>query len=79
MSKKAITELKKRRDDLDISFLRKVECGQYDIKIEDYVKKNKSHNTRNRIVKDQQNSNHFKHSYYNRISGDIKVYFADRA
>jgi len=73
-----IITLKERRDQLDTNFLRKIEFGLFDIKLEKYVKKNNSHNTRNMVVKPHFNVNQFKQSFYNRMSDQVKVLFDDR-
>lgn len=66
-----------RRVEHDKSFLGKVQCGEYDITLEQYITQN-MYNTRNRVIRNQYNTNAFKFSYYNRMCGEVKVFFPDR-
>lgn len=63
-----------RRMDCDILFLRKIEFGDYKLKLENYVTFNDHFNTRGKTINPHFNTNGFRHSYFNRIRSDIKVF-----
>ena len=75
MLKNDVLSLHDRRDELDIVFLRRVEAGLYNIQLNTYVRFASQHNTRGKTISWQHNINQWKYSYFNRIQGDIKVYF----
>ena len=75
MSRNNIISLQNRRDELDILLLRKIEAGLYDIQLNTYVRFTTHHNTRGKVISWTQNINQWRYSYYNRVRGEIKVYF----
>ena len=77
MNRNHIVSLHDRRDELDILFLRRVEAGLYDISLNTYIRFTSGHNTRGKVISWQHNINQWRYSYYNRIRGEIKVYFED--
>ena len=75
MSKNNICLLSDRRDELDTLFLRKVEAGLYEVKLNSYIRFNQAHNTRGKSINWHYNVNPWKYSFYNRVRDQVKVYF----
>lgn len=75
MSRNELISLHDRRAKLDTLFLRKIEAGLYDIKLNTYVRFAAHHNTRGKVVSWRHNLNQWRYSYFNRVRGEIKVYF----
>ena len=73
MSRNDIISLQNRRDELDILFLRKIEAELYDIKLNTYIRFTAHHNTRGKVISWTQNINQWRHSYFNRVRGEIEV------
>ena len=75
MSKNNISLLSDRRDELDTLFLRKVEAGLYEVKLNSYIRFNHTHDTRGKSISWHYNVNPWKYSFYNRVRDQVKVYF----
>ena len=69
-----IPSLSSRRTELDISYLRKVEFGLFDVKLSDYIRFNSNYNTRGKAISWPQRTNIWKNSYYNRMRSQVKVH-----
>ena len=74
MQKHNITSLFDRRIEADIAFLRRLEFGDYQLKLSNYITGNTAHNTRHGTINPHFRTNVFRNSYYNRIRGEIKFY-----
>ena len=70
-----ISSLSIRRRELDILFLRKIEAGLFDVKLNNYIRFSTAYDTRGKSISWTQRTNAWKYSYYNRMSSDVKVYF----
>ena len=70
-----VCSLSTRRDQLDTIFLRKVECGLFDINLSDYIRFSTTYNTRGKVISWVQRTNAWKHSYFNRMRPQVKVIF----
>ena len=76
MTNHAIPLLSDRRDAIDVTFLRKVEGGLFDIKLNTYVRFNSAlHDTRGKTISWQHSCDAWTHSYFNRMRSEVKVYF----
>ena len=71
----AISSLSTRRRELDILFLRKIEAGLFDVKLNAYIRFSTAYDTRGKSISWTQRTNAWKYSYYNRMRPDVKVYF----
>ena len=71
----AISSLSTRRRELDILFLRKIEAGLFDVKLNAYIRFSTAYDTRGKSISWTQRTNAWKYSYYNRMRTDVKVYF----
>ena len=76
MERNHILPLSDRRETLDMSFLRKIECGLFDIGLNQYIQLTHSHDTRGKSTSWAYNINPWKYSYYNRVRKDVKVFFS---
>ena len=70
-----ISSLSIRRRELDILFLRKIEAGLFDVKLNNYIRFSTAYDTRGKSISWTQRTNAWKYSYYNRMRSDVKVYF----
>ena len=70
-----IVSLVDRRQQLDIRMINKIQLGDYDISLKDYIIFVTSHDTRGNTINPQYNSNIFKHTFYNRMRTHVKVMF----
>ena len=71
-----IVSLADRRAELDTLFLRKVEAGLFEIKLNKYIRfSSKAHNTRGNAISWVHRTNAWKFSYFNRIKDQVKVSF----
>ena len=70
-----IVSLYDRRSQLDEKLLRKIEFGDYHIKLNDYITFNTSHNTRQTTISCQHRLDCSRYSYFNRMRPKVKVYF----
>lgn len=77
MKQHNILSLSDRREKLDTLVLRKIEAGLFDIRLNPYIKFATNHNTRGKTISHQHRTNQWKHSYYNRMRDQVKVYFPD--
>ena len=75
MSEHNISSLSDRRSDLDTKFLRRIEFGDYNIVLNQYIAYNSTYNTRNRTVDVHHRLNCSKFSFYNRMREQVKVIF----
>ena len=75
MSSNNIVPLSDRRDQLDTIFLRKIEAGLFEIKLNDYIRFNNTHDTRGKSISWHYKINPWKYCYYNRVRDQVKVYF----
>ena len=75
MANKCITSLSDRRQELDTKFLRRIEFGDYNISLNNYISFNQSYETRNRTVNVHHRLDCSKYSYFNRMREQVKVYF----
>ena len=75
MSEHNISSLSDRRSDLDTKFLRRIEFGDYNIVLNQYIAYNSTYNTRNRTVDVHHRLNCSKFSFYNRMGEQVKVIF----
>ena len=76
MTNHAIPLLSDRREAIDITFLRKVEGGLFDIKLNTYIRfVSSTHDTRGKTISWQHSCDAWSHSYYNRMRPEVKVYF----
>ena len=69
-----IPSLSSRRTELDITYLRKVEFGLFDVKLSDYIRFNSNYSTRGKAISWPQRTNIWKNSYYNRMRSQVKVH-----
>ena len=69
-----IKSLSDRCTEADVSFLRRLEFGDYQLRLSDYVAANTKHNTRHGTINPHFTTNVFKYPYCNRIRGEIKFY-----
>lgn len=72
MDKNNISTLSSRRDKLDLTFLEKLQLGDYKINIRDYVLFNDCHFTRGNTLNPHFNTNQYKYSFYNRMRSKVK-------
>jgi hypothetical protein len=70
-----ICSLSDRRKTLDLQFLRKIEAGLYEIKLNHYIRFTSFRDTRGKTISWQHNTNQWRYSYYNRMKTEVKVYF----
>ena len=70
-----IVSLVDRRQQLDIRMINKIQLGDYDISLKDYIIFVTSHDTRGNTINPQYSSNIFKHTFYNRMRTHVKVMF----
>ena len=64
--------LSDRRDNIDIQFLRKIEAGDYKVRLKDYIQiETHDHNTRGKTVSWQHRVNPWRYSYYNRVRDKV--------
>ena len=75
MKLKQIDTLEDRRAEQDTKFLRKIEFGLYDVKLENYITQNNCHDTRHKLVNSQYSINQFKHSFFCRMGKQVKILF----
>jgi len=73
MKEHDIKSLLERRKDLDLMFLKRIEFGCYNIRIKDYIHFNESYNTRGGTLNPHFYLNQFKHSFFNRMRGEVAV------
>jgi len=73
MQNHGISQLSERRDALDVLFLRKIEFGLYDIKLNNYVSFNSNYHTRGGTLNPKLTSDQFKYSFFNRIRDKINI------
>ena len=66
-----IRQLKDRRCELDETFIKKIEFGQYDIDINNYVSFNLLHFTRHGTINPHYRLDQYKHSFFNRMSSFV--------
>ena len=59
--------LSDRRTQLDEKFLRRIEFGDYNLKLNDYISFNQTYDARHTTIR---------YSYFNRIPHEVKVYFS---
>lgn len=62
-----------RRNALDLQLINKIQLGDYDIDIRDYIHFNTTHNTRGNTINPQFNSNIFKDTFFNRMRPAVKI------
>ena len=72
MEKQNIISLFDRRHHLDIQLINKIQLGDYDIDIHDYITFVTTHYTRGNTINPQFNSNTFKDTFYNRMRSHVK-------
>lgn len=72
MEKHDIISLFDRRHHLDIQLINKIQLGDYDIDIHDYITFVTTHYTRGNTINPQFNSNTFKDTFYNRMRSHVK-------
>ena len=75
MTEHGISSLSDRRSELDTKFLRRVEFGDYNISLNDYIAYNPTYNTRHKTIDVHHRLNCSKYSYYNRMRDQVKVIF----
>ena len=73
MNSNDISTLCSRREKLDLNFIERVQLGDYQIKLSDYILVNEAHNTRGKTINPHFNTNQFKFSYFNRMRTKVKV------
>ena len=72
MTDNGIICLSDRRDNIDIQFLRKIEAGDYKVRLKDYIQiGTHDHNTRGKTVSWQHRVNPWRYSYYNRVRDKV--------
>jgi hypothetical protein len=74
----SITDLKERRDQQDVLFLRRMEFGDYGVYLESYINRNLTHDTRKGVLGNCKRINAFKNHFYNRMESQVKVLLASR-
>ena len=67
----SIQELKDRREDLDLKFLKRIVFGLYDLDLNNYISFNPSHQTRHGVVHPHFRIDQYKHSFYNRMAPNV--------
>ena len=75
MEAENVHTLAERRAQHDLLFLRKVEFGDYDIQLENYIKTNESYDTRKGVIATFKRINAYKNHFYNRMESEVKVLF----
>ena len=68
-----IVSLFDRRQQLDTQLINKIQLGDYNIDIRDYIQFNTAHDTRGNTINPQFNSNIFRHTFYNRMRASVKI------
>ena len=76
MNDNNIVSLSDRRTQLDEKFLRRIEFGDYNLKLNDYITFNQTYDTRHTTISCQHRLDCSRYSYFNRIRHKVKVYFS---
>ena len=75
MEEHHIISLFDRREQLDTKLINKIQLGDYDIDLKDYIIFNEQHNTRGSTINPHFTSNIFKHVFFNRMRPQVKIVF----
>ena len=76
MNANNINNLFDRRNRTDTKFLRKIEFGDYNLKLNDYITYNHhDFNTRGKTINPHYNTTQFQNCYFNRMRTQVKVFF----
>ena len=71
-----IDTLLDRRNNIDTKFLRKIEFGDYNIRLNEYITYNHhDFNTRGKTINPHYNTTQFQNCYFNRMRTQVKVLF----
>lgn len=67
MEANSVEKLEKRRQDLDLTFLKKIEFGLYDLDLNSYINFNQAYLTRHGAINPHFGTDQYKFSFFNRM------------
>ncbi len=67
MEANSVAKLEKRRQDLDLTFLKKIEFGLYDLDLNSYINFNQAYLTRHGTINPHFGTDQYKFSFFNRM------------
>lgn len=74
MHENGMISLSDRRDELDLSFLRKIESNSFKLNLDEYIQiDTHNHFTRGKTVSHHHRVNSWRYSYYNRVRDKVKA------